>query len=127
MKHSRQRDAVLAVLCSTNTHPTADWIYDRVRLEMPNISLGTVYRNLNVLAENNKILKIGMVGEQCRYDGNIRPHNHFVCRGCNGVFDIDIDYDCSINQLAENCTGGSVEYHTLLFYGYCKDCLRNKK
>lgn len=127
MKHSRQRDAVLAVLCSTNTHPTADWIYDRVRLEMPNISLGTVYRNLNVLAENNKILKIGIVGEQCRYDGNIMPHNHFVCRRCNGVFDIDIDYDCSINQLAESCTGGSVEYHTLLFYGYCKDCLRNKK
>lgn len=127
MKHSRQRDAILAVLCSTDTHPTADWIYDRVRAEMPNISLGTVYRNLNVLAENNKILKIGMVGEQCRYDGNIMPHNHFVCKECKGVFDIDVDYDRSINQLAESYTGGSVDYHTLLFYGYCKDCLCNQK
>jgi len=127
MKRSKQRDAILDVLCSTDTHPTADQIYDEVRKVMPNISHGTVYRNLNLLAENNEIIKIGVIGEQCRYDGRISPHNHFVCKCCGSVLDVNMDYDYSINEKAEQCISGDIEYHDLTFYGYCEKCLNNAK
>ncbi len=123
MKRSKQREAILETLYSTTTHPTADWIYDEVRKKIPNISLGTVYRNLNVLSSENKITKISTIGEQCRYDGDVHPHNHFVCKICQKVMDIDVDYDNSISVDAEKSFDGIIEYHTLLFFGVCKDCL----
>lgn len=123
MKRSKQREAILETLYSTTTHPTADWIYDEVRKKIPNISLGTVYRNLNVLSSENKITKIGTIGDQCRYDGDVHPHNHFVCKICQKVMDIDVDYDNSISIDAEKSFDGIIEYHTLLFFGVCKDCL----
>ncbi len=125
MKRSKQREAIIEALCSTTIHPTADWIYDEVRKKIPNISLGTIYRNLNLLSSENDIVKIGVIGEQCRYDGNIKPHNHFVCKRCNKVMDIDFEYDNSISEEADKLFDGDIEYHSLLFFGTCKDCLDN--
>lgn len=123
MKRSKQREAILEALCSTTTHPTADWIYDEVRKKIPNISLGTVYRNLNVLSAENDITKIGIIGDQCRYDGNIKPHNHFVCKKCHKISDMECEYDYSISEEAKMSFDGEIEYHTLLFFGLCKECL----
>ena len=123
MKRSRQREAILEILCATTSHPTADWIYDKVRERIPNISLGTVYRNLNILSENGEILKLDVGYDQSHYDGNTNPHNHFVCRRCHRISDIETEYDFNIDRIAENHFNGDIEYHTLLFYGTCNECL----
>lgn len=126
MKRSKQREAILKVLCSTTSHPTADWIYHRVREMIPNISLGTVYRNLGMLSKNGDILKLDVGGEQSHYDGTVSPHNHFVCQSCQKVLDVNTMYDKNVDKAAQNTLGGSVNYHTLLFYGTCMECMENK-
>ncbi|MGN1084105.1 MAG: transcriptional repressor, partial [Lachnospiraceae bacterium] len=85
VKHSRQRDAILEYLRSTASHPTADTVYENVREKIPNISLGTVYRNLNMLAESGEVLRLSCGGTSDRYDGCVKPHYHFLCRSCGNV------------------------------------------
>ena len=120
MKRSKQRDAVLQALCSTKTHPTADAVYEEVRKTIPNISLGTVYRNLNSLCENGDAGRLDVGLNHSRFDGNVMPHNHFVCRQCHRVTDVEDEYDKSLDDNAD--FGGKVEYHTLTFYGVCDIC-----
>ena len=95
MRYSKQRLTVLETLQGTDSHPTADWIYHKVRVAMPNISLGTVYRNLDQMADNGTIRRIYDHGH-IRYDGNIERHDHLRCLGCGQIFDIDI----TINNMA---------------------------
>lgn len=122
MKRSKQRDAVLEALCSTTSHPTADNLYNMVRKKMPNISLGTVYRNLNLLSESGKITKIDVGFDQTHYDGNTEPHNHFICKKCHKVYDVKDKYDYEIDKKACSDVNGDIEYHTLMFYGICSSC-----
>ena len=89
MRHSLQRDTIKNVVCSTTCHPTADWVYNEVRKLIPNISLGTVYRNLNQLSDNSSIRTI-QDGSVTRYDGNIKPHHHLKCIKCGEIKDINI-------------------------------------
>ena len=89
VKYSRQREGILRNLQSRRDHPTADMIYDSVRKEYPNISLGTVYRNLTFLTETGQIIKISTQMGADRYDGFIKPHNHFICRECGMVEDME--------------------------------------
>lgn len=122
MKRSKQRDAILEFLCSTTSHPTADTIYDEVRKKIPNISLGTVYRNLNLLTSTGEITKIDVGFDQSHYDGKSQPHNHFVCRKCRRVYDVADEYDRSIDEKCGSDVDGTIEYHTLMFYGVCHSC-----
>jgi Fur family transcriptional regulator, peroxide stress response regulator len=86
---SKQREAILRILQSTDIHPTADWIYMEVKKVIPNISLGTVYRNLNLLRDEGLIREVIIQGSaSARYDANLEPHHHFVCVGCNSVYDL---------------------------------------
>ncbi|MEN3038316.1 MAG: transcriptional repressor [Candidatus Kryptonium sp.] len=86
---SKQREAILRILQSTDIHPTADWIYDQVRKVIPNISLGTVYRNLNLLKDEGLIREVTIQGSSsARYDANLEPHYHFICLKCNSVYDL---------------------------------------
>jgi Fur family peroxide stress response transcriptional regulator len=86
---SKQREAILRILQSTDIHPTADWIYIEVKKVIPNISLGTVYRNLNLLRDEGLIREVIIQGSaSARYDANLEPHHHFVCVGCNSVYDL---------------------------------------
>jgi len=89
MRYSRQRDIIREVVFSTDSHPTADWIFSKVKNSLPNISLGTVYRNLRQLSENGiiKTIKDGLV---TRYDWNIKPHHHLKCIDCNELTDISL-------------------------------------
>ena len=119
---TKQRKAILRVLKSTDSHPTADWIYEKVRKEIPNISLGTVYRNLNVLAEHDKIRVLDYGSNHSRYDGNPDQHYHFKCEKCGGVFDLMVDLSTNLNQKISEETGFIAKSHRLEFSGICPDC-----
>ena len=85
---TRQRMVILEELKKVRTHPTADELYAMVRARLPRISLGTVYRNLDFLAETGEILKLEAAGSIRRFDGDIRPHQHIRCTNCGRVGDV---------------------------------------
>ena len=87
-KYSRKREAVLEIIRGTASHPTADWIYDEVRKDIPDISLGTVYRNLAAFKDEGLIISVGVVDGRERFDANTGEHAHFICLGCGSVLDI---------------------------------------
>jgi Fur family peroxide stress response transcriptional regulator len=121
-KKTRQREAILKVLKGTKSHPTADWIYSEVRKEIPNISLGTVYRNLKLLSERGDILEIDLSGKLSRYDAYTENHYHFRCDKCDRVFDLSETVNSEINEKVARDTGFWVTDHRLEFRGLCKDC-----
>lgn len=124
-RYSKQRECILNVLKGTATHPTANYVFEKVREEIPNISLGTVYRNLSKLTEDGEIIKL-VSDDTCeRYDARVTPHYHIVCRSCGAVGDIFIDYDKSLDRSADKVYGGCVRGHDIMFYGICEKCLRN--
>ena len=124
--YSRQREAILKVLGSTTTHPTAAWIYEKVREEIPNISLGTVYRNLAQLSEEGIIRKIPVGDNHEHFDGDTTQHSHFFCKDCEKITDIFIDTEDSRKQV-EAETGSRVDSGTYTFFGVCKACLSGKQ
>lgn len=123
--YSRQREAILNVLRSTKSHPTAAWIYENVRKELPNISLGTVYRNLSVLEQENIIRKISVGDASEHFDGDLSTHSHFYCKSCKQITDIPFDATASIKEVEEQ-NDVSVESATYTFVGVCKPCLKGK-
>lgn len=126
-KHSKQRDAILDYLHSTTSHPTADTVYENVREIIPNISLGTVYRNLNMLAESGEILRLSCGGTSDRYDGTSAPHYHFLCKECSSVSDLEMDGLDHINVIAGAGFGGTIEGHVTYFYGTCPECVASSR
>lgn len=126
MKYSRQRAAILSFLQSRRDHPTAELVYSKVKEEFPNISLGTVYRNLNQLADAGMITKhrFGVLGID-HFDYNTSPHYHFVCNCCNAVIDLPMERDCfpAIDLEASKGFDGLIQGHRLYFYGICRNCL----
>lgn len=124
LKYSRQREAVLLYLRSTKSHPTAETIYTELRDEFPKISLGTVYRNLNLLVEQGEILRLNCGDGVEHYDAVVEPHNHFICRHCNSVIDLDMVSIENIDEEASKNFQGSIEGHEIYFYGTCEDCLK---
>ena len=121
-KRSRQRECILEVLRNTKAHPSADTIYSEVRKTIPNISLGTVYRNLSKLTEDGIIQRLD-VGQPCeRFDGNAAPHYHVVCSCCGSVSDIDDDPPEFLNQWAAERYEGDIYGHSAVFFGKCINC-----
>lgn len=124
IKYSRQREAIANYLSSTKEHPTADTIYMNMKEQFPNISLGTVYRNLNLLIEQGEIIKLSC-GDSCdRFDGNPLPHYHFICTDCNRVLDLEMESIAHINVIANANFKGIIEGHNTFFYGKCPDCTK---
>ena len=121
-KHSRQRDAIIAFLKSRNDHPTAEEIYTEIRHTIPNISLGTVYRNLTLLSDSGEILRLSFDGKADHFDGTIHPHYHFICTRCGGLQDIPLPYDNQLDICADKVFDGTIENHSLIFEGLCKSC-----
>lgn len=122
-KFSRQREAIKEYLSNTKEHPTADTVYTNIRSIYPHISLGTVYRNLNLLAEQGEVIKINCHDGIVRFDGNPKPHYHFICSKCYRVMDLDMDSVDHINEIAGKNFPGRVEGHSILFYGHCPECI----
>lgn len=127
LKYSRQREAIVANLRSRKDHPTADMVFTDIRKEFPKISLGTVYRNLSLLVELGEVRKIATGTGAEHYDGNIHPHNHFICRCCGKVIDTNdfIDSD-KIRNLASDGFDGRIEACSIQFYGVCGECLKKE-
>lgn len=122
LRKSKQKEAILRVLRGTTSHPTADWIYNEVRKEIPNISLGTVYRNLRLLCQGGEILQLDLCGALSRFDGRLDNHYHFRCANCGRVFDVDEPVDDNLNERVAGRTGFQVLCHRLEFRGVCKEC-----
>lgn len=126
-KYSRQREAIKEYLSQTKEHPTADMIYMKIRAKHPNISLGTVYRNLNLLAEQGEIIKISCQDGGDRFDANSKPHYHFLCKGCGKVVDIEMQSIDHINEIAGTDFDGKIEGHVTFFYGQCPECVQKQE
>ena len=121
MKHySKQRETILYVLRSTDTHPTANWIYNEVKQLIPNISLGTVYRNLSALAAAGEILSLNVGDGFEHFDGDISPHVHLHCKTCGKIHDIRLKKDIIADLADEH--GFSAETSIYVAYGICNNC-----
>lgn len=122
-KHFKKREAILNCLRSTDTHPTAEWVHAQLRAEYPDISLGTVYRNLALFKEQGLITSLGTVGGVERFDANTDPHVHFICNGCHRVDDLpQMEIPAALSAEASRASGGSVQYCQLTFTGLCPEC-----
>ena len=126
IKRTKQKEAILQVLRSTTSHPTAEWVYDEVRKEIPNVSLGTVYRNLRLLAERGEISELAFNGGPSRFDSRTDAHCHFVCEKCGQVFDVDEPVHDELSESVASKTGFQVSYYRLEFSGICKKCLKRR-
>ena len=126
MKKSRQRDAILANLKNRCDHPTADMIYMDIRKEIPNISLGTVYRNLSLLADHGMIHRFSVDGKAERFDGHTDTHYHFVCQECGEIYDLDLPEMNEVNAAAQQVCNGQILRHTTNFFGVCNHCMEQK-
>lgn len=123
---TRQRAAILKILRNTRSHPTADRIYEAVRQQIPNISKGTVYRNLKILRETGQISELNLSGTVSRFEGRKDNHYHFRCEKCGQVFDLDEPVNKELDDKIARNTGFTVSYHQLEFRGLCKEC-KNKQ
>lgn len=126
LKYSRQREIIKEYLSCTNEHPTADTVYMHVRQTFPRISLGTVYRNLNLLADMGEAIKITTPDGAVRFDGITSPHYHVLCTECGKLYDLKMDVQDSMNKQAQACFPGSICSHSIMFYGKCKHCQEQK-
>lgn len=122
LKYSRQREVIQSYLSATDQHPTADTVYMHVRKQFPHISLGTVYRNLNLLTSMGEAVKIATPDGADRFDGVTAPHYHALCTECGGLFDLDMEIAESFNEQARACFAGTIHSHSAIFYGVCDCC-----
>jgi Fe2+ or Zn2+ uptake regulation protein len=126
-RETKQREAILRVLRNTKTHPTADWIYEEVKKEIPHISKGTVYRNLQVLQEDGAVTELNLNGTLSRFEAKQDSHYHFRCKQCGRVFDVDEPVNNELDERVAKKTGFNVSHHQLEFRGLCKDCQQQSK
>jgi Fur family peroxide stress response transcriptional regulator len=122
-KNSKKRQAILDALCATKEHPTAEMLYNQLKPDYPELSLGTVYRNLSILAEDGLVTTVVRVAGQERYDADTSPHAHFVCRECKRVMDMNMpEVVGELSQRLDEDYGFAVESCSLNFTGLCMEC-----
>lgn len=122
LRNSAVRNDIYTYLCGTKEHPSAEMIYNDLKGDNPNLSLGTVYRNLKQLEEIGKIIRVTNVNNHERYDANCEDHVHFVCERCGRVIDI-MDADMEAVKLACNLTAGvKIKRMQLVIEGTCEFC-----
>ena len=121
-RQSKQRNRILELLRSTDRHPTADWLYQQLKDEFPNLSFGTVYRNLATLIEQGLVKKIHFGSTFDRYEANTQPHYHLICESCGKIIDFAMPIYNDLNTQATKLTSFTVFHHKIEFYGMCEDC-----
>ena len=123
-KYSRQREKIRTYVAGRRDHPTAEMIYAALKEEDPRLSLGTVYRNLSVLAEQGDLKRIAAQGGPDRYDGNCDEHYHFVCRCCREITDMPRVGRTELIGQAQEEFDGTIDDCRIVFYGTCGECRR---
>ena len=126
VNYSKQREIILDTLKENVVHPTAEYLYEKIKSKDPKISLATLYRNLNQLTQNGIIKKIDGLETSSHFDHNTHKHYHFICSKCNRVFDISADVAPDLIEKTENTTGFEIQSHDIVFTGICKEC-KNKQ
>ena len=126
MNYSKQRELVLQAVLENPIHPTADGVYQQVRQQNPRISLGTVYRNLALLASLGEIIKITVDGAD-RFDAHVEPHSHFICKNCHQVLDLHVENEELIQAQAQKNFPGQIEGHVVQYFGLCSTCLKEQQ
>ena len=123
-KHFRKRDAILDYLRHTDEHPSAETVYAALKTRIPDLSLGTVYRNIALFKQQGQIVSLGSVNGVERYDGNIDPHVHFVCTDCGCIRDLhQMHVPEELNAAASEQAGAVVDHCHLTFHGRCNSCV----
>ena len=122
-RFSKKRQAIYDCLSATTSHPTADWIYHQLHADYPDLSLGTVYRNLAQLKSAGLIQSVGVINGQEHFDANVSPHTHLICKRCGTVRDLfEITLPPAITDTAEAVSGYCITGVSLRFTGLCPDC-----
>jgi Fur family peroxide stress response transcriptional regulator len=119
---TRQKEAILRAARASGDHPTADRVYEAVRRELPKISLGTVYRNLQRLVSEGKMTLAPVQDRSARFDPKSEPHDHFVCESCQKIYDVDRSGGMAVDLGGFERQGFRVKSHTLSVYGLCPVC-----
>lgn len=124
IRYSRQREEIYNYMLSTKEHPSAEMVYEALKAEHPNLSLGTVYRNLNLLAELGKVRRVATVQNVDRFDAVCEDHAHFICECCGKVedfFDVNMD---SVKDLCGNLSDHRILRLNVVMEGRCSDCMK---
>ena len=128
IRYSKKREAILEALKGTTCHPSAEWLYQQLKPAHPDLSLGTVYRNLTFFLDQGTIQSVGVVNGQERFDAVTAPHCHFVCQCCGRVIDLwELNLDTGLNRSVSKQYGFAVDRHELTFYGTCDTCMHQNK
>lgn len=127
LKYSKQREMIKDFLMTRKDHPTADVVYMNVRQQNPNISLGTVYRNLTLLADIGEIKRLRVGDGVDHFDADISPHYHFVCSECGCVSDLEMGSIEKITEIAGANFDGYIAGHITYFYGTCGKCAKQEE
>lgn len=123
--YSEKRELIYNVLSSTKSHPCAKWVYDNLKDDHPDLSLGTVYRNISLFKETGKIKSVAVINNEERYDADISDHSHFICDKCGAIIDIyDDNHDSIENKLTDE--NYIIHRKNLVLYGICSKCNNNK-
>ncbi len=119
IKLTPQRLAILEFLEGNKDHPSAEDIYKALKDRFPSMSFATVYNTLEVLISKGLVKEIGIDSSKRRFDPDVSPHHHFICKKCGKIIDVKCEYDIYLPKELNEC---EVEDYQLVFYGYCKDC-----
>ena len=123
VRYSKKREAILATIRNTSCHPSAEWVYQQLKPQYPDLSLGTVYRNLTFFLGRGLLQSVGVVQGQERFDAIVTPHSHFVCNCCGTVLDLpDILPERNLERTVSTQYGFAVQRCELTFYGTCPNC-----
>ena len=132
-KHSKKRDAIFSVIKSTDTHPAAGWVYNELKKDIPDLSLGTVYRNIKLLLKDGTLTFVGVFNGEERYDAIVEPHPHIVCGSCGRVADLPCPSKNTIKLfekyyqdkhiIKKNEKKITIDYRKTIFTGLCADCI----
>ena len=122
MRYSIQREMILNTVLEDHTHPSAESVYNHLKGENNDLSLGTVYRNLNILAKNHMLKKISIPNGSDRFDGTLSEHQHLVCTKCGKVTDVYISELEKIHNNVLDRSGFDINFASLAFEGICNEC-----
>lgn len=123
MKFSKQREMILQQVKNYPIHPTAEQVYTALKKDNPNLSLGTVYRNLNMLSDMGILLKLHIADGSDRFDGRTDNHYHMICTKCERVYDVELNSLDGLADIIYSKDGHRLSRITLNLSGVCRECL----